>query len=105
MYLQIADDITTDDVKSIHDAIAQGGVVYVVHSICRTLEGRRTMIRRLKRAGCKPDIVRNLGWATAFPATDRPVKKVQPPKPAPKTSRRPKAKPKELKISPSEDGA
>ncbi len=71
-YVQIGDDVTPSNVETVI-AAAQVGTVYVVHSICATLEGRRRMQASLKRAGCDPDVVRVLGWATVAPDIPRPA--------------------------------
>lgn len=72
-YVQIADDVTSANVETIEAAAQGGDGVYVVHSICATLQGRRRMQANLKRAGCDPDVVHRLGWATVAPDIPRPA--------------------------------
>lgn len=63
-YISIADDITDLNIQAIHKA---KGDVVIVHSICTTIAGRKLLARKLKRRGCRPEVVHTLGWATSNP--------------------------------------
>ena len=69
-YISIADDIGKPQVEKIEAAAQAGRSIVIVHAICQTLPGRRTMQRRLKAAGVKPAIAHNVGWATCLPSTE-----------------------------------
>ena len=89
-YISIAEDVTPETVRQIE---AAKGDVYVVHAICATIPGRRKLALILKRRGVRPELVHQLGWATAEPpelarskpCSPSPSSPSSPPPPPPKS--------------------